>query len=96
MSLNSAAFIPFHLTLAALRRTLALLRHPRLQLAMARATCLVGSWPTKEVVVPVLPLPLSRISSLPSIPFSSLLPGRNKDRPSHRRAPMGDTSLVLL
>lgn len=94
--MNPAAFRLSHLTLAALRRMLALLRHPRLHLATARATYLVGSWPTKEVVVPVLPLPLSRISSLPSIPFSSLLPGRNKDRPSHRRAPLGDTSLVLL
>jgi hypothetical protein len=56
----------------------------------------VGSWPTKEVVVPDLPLPLPRTSNLPSITSNSLPRRRSKARHNHRRALMEGTSLEVL
>lgn len=95
-SWNRAESRQFPLTSEALRRMVLLLRHHRPHWATVLVICLVASWPTKEVVVPVLPLPLPRISSRPNIPFNSLPPGRSKDRLSLRRALLGDTSPVLL
>lgn len=68
--------------------------HPH---SVTAAACSVVSWSTKEVVVPVLPLPHPWISSLPSMPFihSLLRPlaplGRNP-----RRARLEDIRLALL
>jgi hypothetical protein len=63
---------------------------------MGQAICLVVSWPIKEVVAPVLPLPLPRISSLPSIAFNSLPPRLSLEHRNHRRALLEDISLALL
>lgn len=56
-------------------------------------TYLVELWQTKEVVAPVLSLPLPRISS-PSILFNSLRPQQGLRR--RRKARSGDIKLALL
>lgn len=82
--------------LPALQRTVVLLKRRRLHWAMVPAICLVVSWRIKEVVAPVLPLPLPRISSHPSIPFNSLPRRLNKEHRNYRRALLEDINLALL
>lgn len=72
------------------------LRRNRLHWDTGPATCLEVSWPTQEVVDPVLPLPLPRISSLLSIPFNSLPRPPSLVCRNLRRALLEDICLVLL
>lgn len=88
--MNRAEFKPFPTSQA---RHMRLLKASRPKSATVQATYSVVLWPTKEVVVPVLPLPLPRISSLPSIPFNSLRP---PSPASLRRAHLEDIHLALL
>ena len=96
MSLSRAAFKPSLLTLVRRQRMLAHPKHRRRPSDTARAIYSAGLWLTKEVLVPVLPLPLPRISSRPSQPSSSLLVPPSKEHRRHRRAPLEDIKLALL
>lgn len=78
-------------------RSIRVLRRNRLLWVTGPATYLVVSCPTKEVVVPVLPLPHPWISSLPSMPFNhSLLRPPSLVCHNRRRARLEDIRLALL
>lgn len=96
MSLSRAAFKRSLLTLVRRHRMLAHPSHRRQHSATARATCSVELWLTKEVLAPVLPLPLPRISRPPSKPSSSLLRRPSMEHRRHRRALLEDIKLALL